>query len=133
MIGLDTNILVRYLVGDDPEQSRAAGQLIKRRCTEETPGWINRIVLCELVWVLEGAYGYDRGAIAEVVEHLLRTAELEFDDIELIWQALRAYRDRGSDFADALIVYGNLDAGCEATFTFDQRMSRLAGAQVLKA
>jgi len=133
MIGLDTNILVRYLVGDDPGQSRAATRLIKSRCTAEAPGLINRIVLCELVWVLEGAYGYERASIAEVVQNLLQTAELEFDDVELIWQAMRAYRDRGSDFADALIVLGNLDAGCEDTYTFDRRMSRLSGARFLKA
>jgi predicted nucleic-acid-binding protein len=133
MIGLDTNILVRFLVGDDPGQSRTAERLIKSRCTVEAPGWINRIVLCELVWVLEGAYGYARAMIAEVVQHLLQTAELEFDDVEMIWQALRAYRDRGSDFADAMIVRGNLDAGCENTYTFDKRMSRLPGTQFLKA
>ena len=79
MIGLDTNILVRYLVGDDPDQSQAAGQLIGSQCTQEKPGWINRIVVCELVWVLEGAYGYHRGQICEVLERLLRAAELEFD------------------------------------------------------
>ncbi len=132
MIGLDTNILVRYLVRDDPEQARTARRFMESRCTEETPGWIDRIVLCELVWVLEGAYGYDRGAIAEVLEHLLRTAELEFDAVERVWQALRAYRDRGMDFADALIVFSNLDAGCEETVTFDQRMSRLAGTRLLE-
>ena len=131
MIGLDTNVLVRFLVGDDAEQSRAARRLIESRCTAESPCWINRIVLCELVWVLEGAYGYDREAIAEVLEHLLHTAELEFDDVETVWKALRAYRDRGLDFADALIVLGNLKAGCEETFTFDKEMSRLTDARVL--
>lgn len=131
MIGLDTNVLVRYLVADHPQQSRAARQLIEVRCTEDSPARIDRVVLAELVWVLEGAYGYDRGLVVEVLEHMLRAAELEFDDIEVIWRAFRAYRDQGMDLADALIVYGNLEAGCEETFTFDQRMGRLAGAEVL--
>ncbi len=131
MIGLDTNVLVRYLVGDDPAQSHAARRLIQEHCTEDTPGHVDRVVLAELVWVLEGAYGYDRGLVVEVLEHMLRTAELEFDDIEVIWRAFRAYRDQGVDLADALIVYGNLEAGCEVTFTFDRRMGRLAGVEVL--
>jgi len=131
MIGLDTNVLVRYLVGDHPQQSRAARQLVEERCTEDSPAHIDKVVLAEIVWVLEGAYGYDRELVVEVLEHMLRAAELEFDDVEVTWRAFRAYRDQGVDLADALIVYANLEAGCEETFTFDRAMGRLGGAQVL--
>ena len=64
MIGLDTNILVRYLVEDDAKQASKAAHLIETRCTEDSPGFINRVVLCELVWVLESAYGYPLATVA---------------------------------------------------------------------
>ncbi len=66
MIGLDTNVLIRYLVQDDPGQSRKATQVIVKRCTRDDPGFINRIVLCELIWVLESAYGYSKDTIVPV-------------------------------------------------------------------
>ena len=74
MIGIDTNVLVRHLVQDDLSQSRAATQVITKQCTRDEPGFINRIVLCELVWVLESAYGYPKDTIAAVLEKLLRTS-----------------------------------------------------------
>ena len=103
MIGLDTNVLVRYLVEDDSEQAAKAAKLIEKRCTEDDPGFVNRIVLCELVWVLESAYGYARATIAATIEGLLRTAELEIDAVEVAWSALTAYRTGGADFSDALV------------------------------
>jgi len=57
MIGIDTNVLIRHLVQDDPGQSRAATHIMTKQCTRDDPGFINRIVLCEMVWVLESAYG----------------------------------------------------------------------------
>jgi predicted nucleic acid-binding protein len=80
MIGLDTNVLVRYLVQDDPGQSRKATQVIAKQCTRDDPGFINRIVLCELVWVLESAYGYSKDTIVAVLEKLLRTSQLKIED-----------------------------------------------------
>ncbi len=125
MIGLDTNILVRYLVDDDPEQAAAAAKLIEKRCTEDDPGFVNRIVLCELVWVLESAYGYARATIAATIESLLRTAELEIDAVEAVWPALTTYRTGSADFSDALIGRLNRDAGCGATATFDKGAAKL--------
>ncbi len=66
MIGFDTNVLVRHLVQDDPRQSRKATQVIAKQCTRDDPGFISRIVLCELVWVLESAYGYSKDTIVAV-------------------------------------------------------------------
>ena len=80
MIGLDTNVLVRYLVQDDPGQSRKATQVIAKRCTRDDPGFVNRIVLCELVWVLESAYGYSKDTIVAVLEKLLRTSQLKISN-----------------------------------------------------
>ena len=79
MIGLDTNVLVRHLVQDDPAQSHAATQVITKRCTRDEPGFINRIVLCELVWVLESAYGYSKDTIVVVLDKILRTSQLKIE------------------------------------------------------
>lgn len=124
MIGLDTNVLVRYIVQDDADQGARAGRLIEQRCTQEQPGWISLIVICELVWVLEGAYGYSRDIIASVLRQILATAELSVDSPQRCWTALRAYERSGADFADYLIGAGNREAGCETTFTFDKRAAR---------
>ena len=125
MIGLDTNILVRYLVEDDAKQASKAAHLIETRCTEDSPGFVNRVVLCELVWVLESAYDYPRATVAATLESLLRTAELEIDTAEAAWPALAVYRSSGVDFSDAFIGRLNRNAGCDATATFDKGAARL--------
>ena len=125
MIGLDTNVLVRHLVQDDPGQGATASRFIEGTCSEESPCFINRVVLCELVWVLETAYGYVRGVIADVIERLLRTIELEIEDAEAAWPALQAYRGQGVDFGVAFIGHTNREHGCGKTVTFDGRASRL--------
>jgi predicted nucleic-acid-binding protein len=125
VIGLDTNILVRYLVEDDAKQASKAAHLIETRCTEDSPGFINRVVLCELVWVLESAYGYPRATVAATLESLLRTAELEIDTADAAWPALAVYRNSGVDFSDAFIGRLNRNAGCDATATFDKVAARL--------
>ena len=125
MIGLDTNVLVRFLVGDDPDQAARAARLIEERCTGDDPGLVDSVVLCEIVWVLEAAYGYARPLIAEVIEKMLHTAELEVANTEAVWTALRAYRTSNADFADALIGRLNRQAGCVATATFDRAAAAL--------
>ena len=125
MIGLDTNVLVRYLVEDDPAQASRAARLIETRCTEDAPGFVNRVVLCELVWVLESAYDYPRATVAATLENLLRTAELEIDAAEAAWPALTAYRSGSVDFSDALVGRLNRIAGCDGTASFDKGAVRL--------
>lgn len=127
MIGLDTNVLVRYLVQDDPVQSRKASQLITRECTREEPGFINRIVLCELVWVLESAYGYSKDTIAGVVEKVLRTTQFQIEDVQAAWTAFRLYQKGKADFADCLLSAVNRNHGCKRTVTLDQRAGKLEG------
>ena len=131
MIGLDTNVLVRYLVQDDPSQSRKATQLITKRCTRDDPGFINRIVLCELVWVLESAYGYPKDTIVVVLDKLLRTSQLKIEDVQAAWTAFRIYQKGKADFADCLMGTTNRIGGCEWTVTFDQPASKLEGFQLL--
>jgi predicted nucleic-acid-binding protein len=125
MKGLDTNVLVRFLVADDPDQSGRAKQFIQAECTPEVPGYINVVVLCELVWVLERSYDYPREDICAAIESLLRAAEIAHEDPDAAWAALRAYRDGHGDFADAMVGHINRRAGCTTTVTFDRRAARL--------
>lgn len=124
MIGLDTNVLVRYIVQDDPAQARAATHLIERVLTPERPGIVDRVVLCELVWVLESAYGYARAQIAPVLRQLLATVEIRIESADRVNLALRSY-EGAADFADHLVGLLNQDHGCEATYTFDRKAARL--------
>ncbi len=131
MIGLDTNVLVRYLVQDDPGQSRKATQVIAKQCTRDDPGFINRIVLCELVWVLESAYGYSKETIVTVLEKLLRTGQLKIEDTQSAWTAFRMYQKGKADFADCLLGSANRFDGCNETVTFDQTASKLEDFRLL--
>ena len=131
MKGLDTNVLVRYLVADDAEQAERAARFLEKECTAETPGFVNRIVFCELVWVLRSAYGYGRDQIAAPLELLLRTAELRVEDHDAAWSALRLYRAGNCDFPDAFLALTNRESGCETTVTFDQKAGRIEAFSVL--
>ena len=73
MLGIDTNILVRYITQDDPIQSPLVSQFLKQECTEKNPCYLSNIVLCEMVWVLETAYHYKREQIANVLQIILET------------------------------------------------------------
>lgn len=126
MKGIDTNVLVRYLIQDDPEQAARAARFIATECSVDDPCLVNRVVLCELVWVLESAYGYPRVRVAVVLERILRTAQLTVEDSRDAWAALLQYR-HGADFSDALIAICNLRLGCEHTVTFDRKASHRAG------
>lgn len=126
MKGLDTNVLVRYLVGDDANQAATAARHIERHCRADAPCFINAVVLCELVWVLESAYDQPKAVIAEVIEKLLRTAQFAVEDAEMAWAALSDYRAHGADFADCLIGRRNRAQGCEDTATFDKALKGLA-------
>ena len=131
MNGLDTNILVRHLVQDDPVQSKKASQFILTTCTREAPGVINRIVLCELVWVLESAYDYPRRQIADVLEKVLMTSQFWVEDLSLAWVALRAYRDGPADFSDYFLARLNRELGCSRTVTFDKQAGKAEGFELL--
>ena len=124
MIGLDTNVLVRFVVQDDPEQAEAAGRLIENRCTRESPGLVSGLVLAELVWVLRGAYRLEKPVVVSVLRQILQTAELTVDNPALVWAALSDFENGSADFADCLIGHGNHAAGCGATFTFDRKAAQ---------
>lgn len=121
MIGLDTNVLVRYIVRDDKKQTAAATRLIESQCTPETPGFISLLVLAELSWVLTRGYGYSKPILVAVLSKLLSAAELAVEDSANAHVALRTYQAGNADFADYLIGVRGHAAGCEATVTFDRR------------
>ena len=126
MIGIDTNVLVRYVVQDDARQAAAASQFIEMTLSDDEPGWIASVVLCEFVWVLEAAYGYARNAIAATLERLFEVDRFRVEAPSLAWRALDAYRN-GADFADALIALGNEHEGCDYTATFDRARGETEG------
>lgn len=131
MIGLDTNVLVRHLVQDEPRQSALATRFIATECTREAPCYVNRIVLCELIWVLESAYGYRRQLIADVLERIVRTVQFRIEDTQSATAALRSYRGTAADFADCLLIEANRRHGCAETVTFDKSAGALDGARLL--
>lgn len=125
MIGLDTNLLLRFLVRDDAAQTKRAAKAIEKRCAPDDPGFVNRIVLCELAWVLSGGYGYGRGEVAAVMEGLLESSDIALEDPASVRGAVKAYRGGNADFADCLIGEVNRARGCETTLTFDRKAARL--------
>ena len=90
MIGLDTNFLVRYIVQDDAAQVAAATALIEGECDAENPAWVDCVVLCELVWVLESAYDYSRATVVDVLRTMLTSAELRIETSDMAWSALHS-------------------------------------------
>jgi predicted nucleic-acid-binding protein len=125
--GVDTNVLVRYLVRDDPVQAARAARELER----DDRFFVGAIVLCELVWVLEAGYRFKRSAIAATVEQLLATAQFEIEDKDLALSALRDFRRTGADFSDCLIGRRNRAAGAAETVTFDRTLTRLDGFRLL--
>ena len=125
MIGLDSNVLVRYLTQDDPAQSKKANQLVEEALRSGEALYLNHVVICEMNWVLARAYDYDRAELADAIEKMLSAAQFEFEDKNSLWQALAGFRQSGADFADCLIGVKNTGAGCTSTLTFDKRAGGL--------
>jgi predicted nucleic-acid-binding protein len=126
ILGLDTNVLVRYIVQDDPEHSKYATQFIEALCKEDNTIFISGIVLCELVWVLESAYEYPKKNIVEVLEKILRTREFCIHQPEVLWNAFHDYKKIAVDFSDSYIAYLNHANQCKHTVTFDKKATRLS-------
>ena len=132
MKGLDTNVLVRYLVQDNTQQALQASHFIETQCTDETPCFIGQIVLCELAWVLESNYHQSRAQIALVVEQLLQIGQLEIMEPEVVWRALEDYKKSNADFPDHLLARVNESKGCESTLTFDKKAAKQPAFKMLK-
>ncbi|MFC3167242.1 MULTISPECIES: PIN domain-containing protein [Paracoccus] len=126
MIALDTNVLVRFLVQDDPQQTAQANAVFAE-LTAESPAWLCREVLVELVWVLERAYRLPRADIAGALDGLLAAQEVVVENPDRVGLAVERYRQGGAGFSDHLIALASRDAGCRAIFSFDRQAVARAG------
>lgn len=122
MIAVDTNILVRYIVEDDPAQTALATSLIDRTIQRNETLFITQIVFCELVWVLSYAYKFDREGIAATLNELRRGAQVAVEGADEVKRAIDAYVAGRGDFADYLIAERAIAAGCTAIATFDRAL-----------
>ena len=130
MIALDTNVLVRFLVQDDPLQAQLATKLIDQ-LTDDAQDFVSREVLIELVWVLERAYHLGRAEIAAALDGLLSATELNIEGSDEVAPALELYRNDGFGFADLMIAAAARRAGASEVVTFDRKAARLPGVRLL--
>ena len=121
MIGVDTNVLIRYIAQDDPAQSRRATKFIENECSVEIPGYVGIVVLVEVAWVSESVYLASRGEVADIVRRLLGIRQLVVQNAETVWQALRLFESSKADFADCLVIRTAESDGCERIVTFDKQ------------
>ena len=131
MIGLDTNVLVRYIMQDDARQSPKATKLIESLTVDE-PGFVPLVAIVELVWVLSASYDLTRAQVAQALELLLRTKEVVVDRADHVLKALRVFKAGSADFADALIERTASSAGCGRTMTFDVAAGKTAGMTLIQ-
>jgi len=129
VIGVDTNVLVRYLTKDDPEQSPAASELFGS-FSPESPGYLSATVLVETFWVLRRVYKVSHAEITDVLLNLASSEEVVVEHSDLVRQAARKAAE-GYDFADALIALNGRERGCDFTATFDEKASGLEGMKLL--
>ncbi len=133
MIGIDTNVLVRYLAQDDPDQTLIATKLIENKSSDNNPAFINHIVLCETMWVLERLYNVKKPLMTEILEKILNTEQFEIYKIDIVWRAFQKFRQKSKvDFADCLLSQINLDNSCAETVTFDKAAAKTKGYKLLK-
>ena len=131
MIGLDTNVVLRYLLQDDPKQTQQANEIFEGRLSELEPGYVNLACVLEIVWVLRSLLRLDAVQIASHLENLLAADSLVVQNEQQVFEAAFALKRGMGEFEDALIGALNLWAGCEKTLTFDRRAGRLAGFEVI--
>lgn len=131
MIGLDTNVVVRYLTQDGPAQSSKATEFIEQDLTEDDPGYINVVVMAEVAWVLERVYRLTDTELAAAIERLLQLDAIVVESEQDVFTAMIALKAGRGSFADALIAALNARAGCSRTVTFDRKEPRLPGFALL--
>ena len=130
MIGIDTNVLVRYIMQDDAKQSPKATKFMEA-LTVDAPGFVSQVSIIELVWVLGGSYELTRQQVAHALDALLRTKEVVVDRADQVMKAVRVFNRGSADFADCLIESAASSAGCEKTVTFDVRAAKSAGMTLI--
>ena len=132
MTGLDTNVIVRYIVQDDSRQSEQAVQLIETRLSTEQPGFISLMTLIETTWVLASCYQQNKKQIITILRQLTTTRQIQVERSDIAHRAIKGYEAGNGDFSDAVIYLINADNGCNETVTFDKK-ARSIGMTLLKA
>jgi predicted nucleic-acid-binding protein len=131
MIGLDTNVLVRYIMQDDAKQAKLATKLVES-LNEASPGFISLVSSVELSWVLESAFDLSRNQIVAVFHSLMAVDAFKLERVSVVASAVRAYGEGKADFADYLIERSSAQAGCERTMTFDKKAARTGGMVLIQ-
>jgi predicted nucleic-acid-binding protein len=131
LIGIDTNVLVRYLTADDPVQSPKARHFIQRELSASEPGHVSLVALTELAWVLNSRYSASPGDISDALTGVLADERFRVQDSAAAWAALSLYRSSNVDFADALIAAVDRLHAARYTVTFDKRAARNTGMTLL--
>ena len=130
MIGLDTNVLVRYIMQDDPKQSPKATAIV-----ESSDGvgsaYITLVSMVELVWVLTASFDLTRAQVSQALDGIIRTKQFKIENADQVIRALRVFKLGKSDFADCLIERSANSAGCVKTITFDVKASKHAGMTLI--
>lgn len=127
MIGLDTNVLVRFLVADDERQFEKARRLIRHEASKGDPVLISQLVLLECEWVLRSRYGLAKDEILGAFSGLLDSTEVRVEDEACVEEALYAWKDSGAEFADCLIGAKYRALGCDSTISFDAKAAKVPG------
>ncbi len=122
MIAVDTNVLVRYLVDDDPDQSARAAAFVERLLERDDRIFVSRIVLCEVVWVLTRGYGFSRPEVVRALRGLLKARQVVVEELDAVRRSLDAYAGGSADFADYAILECARSAGCTRFTTFDAQL-----------
>lgn len=125
MIGLDSNILIRYLTQDDKKQAAKANALIDEKLTLQEPGYITLINLVEVIWVLETCYKQSKDDLVEILHGLLTTRQLLIESADIAYLALKRFTAGKVDFSDALIKVISERNGCSCFFTFDKKATSI--------
>jgi predicted nucleic-acid-binding protein len=131
MIGLDTNVLVRYIMQDDAKQSPKATKLIEA-LSEPDHGYITIVSVIELVWVLSSCYDLSREQVAQALDAVLRAKQFVVEQADQVLRALRVFKTSKADFADCLIERSAAHAGCKMTVTFDIGAAKHAGMSLVQ-
>jgi predicted nucleic-acid-binding protein len=127
MLGIDTNVLVRFLLRDDEAQFQKANKLIQWEVTAGRGVLVSQLVLLETEWVLRSRYGFSKIQLLEVIASLLDTRDIQLEDEQSVEEAIYQWKEANADFADCLIAARHRRLGCSATATFDARAVKLPG------
>jgi predicted nucleic-acid-binding protein len=131
VIGLDSNVILRYLLQDDPKQTPRANRIVDQVLSEQNPGFISLVTVLEIVWVLRSLLKQTPAEIATHLEHLLAADSLEVQNAQQVFEAVLALKRGTGEFEDALIGALNAWAGCPHTLTFDKKALRMPYFQLI--